>query len=47
MTQRRLQTNRGENLTKHAVSIHAYVNKEEKIGRQYEEGGDKQKKQDP
>ena len=29
----RLKTNREENLTKHAGSVHAYVKKEEKIGK--------------
>jgi len=31
---------------KYAVSIHAYKKKEQKIGIHYEEGGDKQKKQE-
>jgi len=30
---RRLKTNREVNLTKHAGSVHAYVKKEEKIGK--------------
>jgi len=44
---RRLKTNREENLTKHAGSMHAYVKKEEKNRKSnYQEGGNKQKKQD-
>jgi len=30
---RRLKTNREEHLTRHAGSVHAYVKKEEKIGK--------------
>jgi len=42
-----MKTNREENLTKHAGSIHAYAKKEEKNRKSsYEEGGNKQKKQD-
>jgi len=37
----------GRNLTKHAGSVHAHLNEEEKNRKSsYEEGGDKQKKKD-